>query len=112
MRSDSGSYLLLLFSSLMAYTRYTVSWILRMLKKPQSSVLAAAKGRLRNTAESEWSLYSITVVALRGFRVWKSCTSPVRHMESILGPVENTSVYPGNILPSLLSAMAPVRSRV
>ena len=89
-----------------------MSWIFRMLKKPQSSVLAAAMGRCRNTAESEGSLYSITVMPFIGLRVLQSCTRPVMHIESIWLPVENTRVKPGKGLPSLLSTMAPVRSSV
>ena len=81
-------------------------------KKPQSSVRTAASGLFRKTAESAWSLYSITVAPFIGCKVLQSCTIPVIIMESMVLPVENTSVYPGNMLPSLLSAMAFVRSSV
>ena len=50
--SVSGSYLLLLFSSHNAYILYTVSCMFLIQKKPQSSVLTAASGLLRKTAES------------------------------------------------------------
>ena len=50
--SDSGSYLLLLFSSMIAYILYTVSWMFLRQKKPHSSVFTAASGRFRKRAES------------------------------------------------------------
>ena len=81
-------------------------------KKPHSSVFTAASGRLRKSAESAWSLYSITVAPLRGLSELQSWTRPVTIIVSMTLPVENTSVKPGYMLPSLLSAIAFVRSRV
>ena len=95
-----------------AYRRYVVSLMLRMQKKPQSSVFVTAKGRLSITAESAWSLYSMTVTPLTGSSVLQSWTMPVIIRESIVSPVEKTYVNPGNMLPSLLSAMASMKSRV
>ena len=63
-------------------------------------------------AESEWSLYSITVAPLIGWSVLQSLTVPVSTMLSILSPVEKARVKPGNMFPSLLSATAAFRSSV
>ena len=82
--------MLLLFASFRAYTRYRVSWMLRMLKKPQSSVFAAASGRCRKMAESAWSLCRSTVAPLTGASVLQSSTVPVIIIESICDPVEKT----------------------
>ena len=59
-------------------------------KKPQSSVLAAAYGRLLKMAESLWSLWSRTVAPLTGASDELFTTVPVIIIESIFSPVEKT----------------------
>ncbi len=65
-----------------------MSWMNGSTKKPQSSVIATAAGRVLNTAESAKLLCSKTVAPFTGARVLQSCTVPVIIIESIFGPVE------------------------